>query len=152
MISVQPHIVNRFCSNQAKLALLEGEPEDYVSPVFLRFCPSGEMDSKTFAKFCRDTKLLDKKFTTTDADLTFQKTRAQLHIVAKTINFESFRQYTLPEIAAKRRVDLAEVISRVAVCEGPTLNGVTQADAVRLHDDKDTYTGTIGYNYDRLWT
>jgi len=116
--------------------------EDDVRSLFLQFSPSGEMDSKTFVKFCRDTKLIDKKFTATDADLIFQKTRAQRRIVAKTINFEAFRQFTLPEIAAKRRVDVSDVVAHVAVCEGPTLNGVTQTEAVRLHDDKDTYTGT----------
>ncbi len=35
------------------------------------------MDGKTFAKFAKDAKILDKKLTTTDVDLTFAKVKAK---------------------------------------------------------------------------
>lgn len=37
-----------------------------------------EMDGAKFAKFCRDTKIVDKKFTTTDVDLTYAKAKAKV--------------------------------------------------------------------------
>jgi hypothetical protein len=37
-----------------------------------------EMDGAKFAKFCRDTKIVDKKFTNTDVDLTYAKAKAKV--------------------------------------------------------------------------
>lgn len=36
------------------------------------------MDGAKFAKFCRDTKIVDKKFTATDVDLTYAKAKAKV--------------------------------------------------------------------------
>jgi len=35
------------------------------------------MDGKTFAKFCKDCKLIDKKYATTDVDLLFAKVKGK---------------------------------------------------------------------------
>jgi len=35
------------------------------------------MDGKSFAKMCKDTKLINKKLTTTDVDLIFAKSKAK---------------------------------------------------------------------------
>ena len=35
------------------------------------------MDGKSFAKMCKDTKLIDKKLTATDVDLIFAKSKAK---------------------------------------------------------------------------
>ena len=43
------------------------------------------MDGKTFAKFAKDTKLLDKKLTTTDVDLAFAKVKEKSE---RKINFK----------------------------------------------------------------
>jgi hypothetical protein len=37
-----------------------------------------EMDGAKFAKFCRDTKIVDMKFTNTDVDLTYAKAKAKV--------------------------------------------------------------------------
>ena len=49
--------------------------------VFKQFCAFGAggaaamMDGAKFAKLCRDTKLLDKKLTSTDVDIIFAKAK-----------------------------------------------------------------------------
>jgi len=35
------------------------------------------MEGKSFTKFCKDCKLIDKKFTVTDADLIFAKAKTK---------------------------------------------------------------------------
>jgi len=127
--------------------------EDDVRSLFHQFSPSGEMDSKTFVKFCRDTKLFDKKLTTTDADLIFQKTKAKASapgagaysggvVFGKRIKYDIFRAVSLPIIAEKKGMSMVELIRQLASAPGPSLNGVTQQEPVRFHDDKSTYTGT----------
>ena len=127
--------------------------EEDVRSLFHQFTPSGEMDSKTFVKFCRDTKLLDKKFAATDADLIFQKTKAKASapgagayssgvVFGKRVKYDLFRAVTLPSIAEKKGMSIMDLIRFLASAPGPSLNGVTQQEAVRFHDDKSTYTGT----------
>jgi len=107
----------------------------------MTFCPAGQLDSRTFIKICRDCKIFNKNFNTTDADLIFQKVKAKLQITAKTLNYDYFRNHIIPEISAKNNVDISRVIKKIANSSGPTLNGVTETEAVRLHDDPATYTG-----------
>ena len=46
--------------------------------VFADYCAGqGTMDGKSFAKMCKDTKLIDKKMTATDVDLIFAKSKAK---------------------------------------------------------------------------
>ena len=45
------------------------------------------MDGKTFSKLCKDCKLVDKKFSATDADLTFAKVKAKTE---RRITFAEF--------------------------------------------------------------
>ena len=50
-----------------------------LNETFLQFAaygtrqPETQLDGKNFTKLCKDCGLLDKKFTTTDADITFSK-------------------------------------------------------------------------------
>eukprot|EP00931_Biecheleriopsis_adriatica_P066788 TRINITY_DN41060_c0_g1_i1.p1 TRINITY_DN41060_c0_g1~~TRINITY_DN41060_c0_g1_i1.p1 ORF type:complete len:388 (+),score=66.73 TRINITY_DN41060_c0_g1_i1:48-1211(+) len=97
---------------------------------------SRDMDGKTFVKVCKDTGLVDKKFTATDVDLIFAKvvTKGQ-----RRIDFQQFRN-GLRLIAEKKGMDIDDIESLVALSRGPVLTG-TQAEAVRFHDDKSSYTG-----------
>lgn len=54
----------------------------------------------------------------------------------------SFKEFenALELLAAAKGVDREEVRQKVAASPGPACNA-TQASAVRLHDDKSTYTG-----------
>lgn len=47
-----------------------------------------EMDGKTYAKIAKDCKLLDKKLTNTDVDLSFAKVKGNSSV--RTINYATF--------------------------------------------------------------
>ncbi|CAK0864433.1 unnamed protein product [Prorocentrum cordatum] len=95
------------------------------------------MDGKTFIKLCKDCKLVDKKLTATDVDLIFAKVAPKGQ---RRISFEQFGT-ALEHLATKKGTSPEDVKSSITQSSGPTLSG-TQADAVRFHDDKSTYTGT----------
>lgn len=54
-----------------------------------------------------------------------------------------FREFesSFQMLAEERGCSLDGVRAMIAASGGPRANGVTTADAVRLHDDKSTYTG-----------
>jgi hypothetical protein len=130
------------CDNEAKLKAL-----------FMKFCPKGEMDSKTFIKLLRDSGVVNKKFTSGDADLVFQKTKAKASnpnagayssgvVHGKRVNFEVFRAVAIPCIAEKKGVEVEKMVAFFAEAEGPKMHGTTTADNVKFHDDQSTFTGT----------
>merc|ERR1719221_2448502 len=96
-----------------------------------------DMDGKTFVKLCKDCKLLDKKLTATDVDLIFAKVAPKGQRRISLMHFDAALQH----LATKKATPLEEVRSLISRSQGPALSG-TQADAVRFHDDKSTYTGT----------
>eukprot|EP00928_Gymnodinium_smaydae_P003626 TRINITY_DN1128_c0_g2_i1.p1 TRINITY_DN1128_c0_g2~~TRINITY_DN1128_c0_g2_i1.p1 ORF type:complete len:511 (-),score=137.29 TRINITY_DN1128_c0_g2_i1:255-1745(-) len=106
---------------------------------FKAFCASGHdgMDGKSFAKLCKDCHLLDKKFTATDVDIIFSKA------VSKGQRRLDFSQFSavLEMIAEKKGVNVEVVRANVGSSGGPVHAG-TRAEAVRFHDDKDSYTGS----------
>jgi hypothetical protein len=109
-----------------------------IHPMFLKYCPGGEMDSRTFIKMMKDTKIIDGKlFTTTDADLIFQrsKSRSNLPGIGGTkIVFDVFVSMCLVSVAEKLRMKTEGVVDMLKQSEGPIYNG-TKADDT-------TYTGT----------
>lgn len=57
---------------------MESSGDADLRTVFGDYCAGqGTMDGKSFAKMCKDTKLLDKKLTATDVDLIFAKSKAK---------------------------------------------------------------------------
>jgi hypothetical protein len=113
--------------------------EKEIFQLFLNFCPNGEMESKTFLKFLKDTKSLNKtQFTSGDADLIFQKYKTKYGM--KSLNYFVFRYFMIPDIAQKRSLNIEKYLEKLSQCEGPVLHA-TQAQANRFHDDKSTYTG-----------
>lgn len=125
-----------------------GSPEDEqkLSELFRKFCPDGEMDSKTFIKFCRDSNVISKKFTGGDADLAFQKAKVAASnpsagsyssgvVHGKKVNYSVFRAIAIPCIAEKKKMGIDALLAHLAGQSGPTLSGVTVADNVRFHDD-----------------
>eukprot|EP01062_Namystynia_karyoxenos_P073731 TRINITY_DN70551_c0_g1_i1.p1 TRINITY_DN70551_c0_g1~~TRINITY_DN70551_c0_g1_i1.p1 ORF type:complete len:471 (+),score=111.34 TRINITY_DN70551_c0_g1_i1:99-1415(+) len=114
-----------------------------LEELFNSFCAFGagqrgcaEMDIVRFAKFCRDTGLIGRRFTTTDADLVFSKVKPK---GARTINFQTFRTHAVPEIAARRGCSADDLVATLRG-SAPLSTG-TVAAPVPLHDDKETYTG-----------
>ena len=112
------------------VSLSEGQDKE-VFDLFMCFCPDGQMDSRTFVKLCRDTKLLNKKdLTSPDADIIFQKVKSRLLSTSKTINFESFRSQAIPEIALKKGLPVSDIVYKLSRADGPVLTGVTQTSNV----------------------
>lgn len=132
-----------FVTKEQLMQHLAGSSEEKeVENVFATFCPKGGMDSRTFLKFCKDSKLLKKNcFTSTDCDLTFEKAKKHQGTTSKEISFVTFRKFVVPIIAEKRGESEAKLIAKLARAEGPVLHG-TQAEAVRFHDDQSTFTGS----------
>jgi hypothetical protein len=130
------HMVSR---NLFVAAATDG-PEKEVFQLFLSFCHGGSMDSRTFIKLLKDSKSLNKKFTSGDADLIFQKYKTKAGASVKSLNYEVFRTQMIPDIAAKRGMEVDAYILKLSRCEGPHIHA-TQAEANRFHDDKSTYTG-----------
>jgi hypothetical protein len=112
---------------------------DEVKHTFKLFCGDGQkdMDGKSFTKLCKDSHLIDKRFTATDADLIFAKAVPKGQ--HRRLSLEQFVA-ALGYVAEKKSISLADVYAAVERTSGPVLHA-TQTDAVRFHDDKSTYTG-----------
>ena len=103
------------------------------------------MDSRTFSKMMKDCHLLDAKYTPGDADLVFQKAKTKEaggNVAGKKVSYRTFVSVAIPGIAEKKGVSVYDIIGTLMSAEGPKMHGVTEAEAVRFHDDKSTYTGT----------
>lgn len=68
------------------------------------------MDGKGFAKLAKDTKLIDKKLTTTDVDLAFSKIKEK---GARRLTFDQFMA-GLNLFAEKKQVSVDAVYAKVA--------------------------------------
>lgn len=133
----------------------EDEAEKRLKDVFGKYCAAtnNEMDSKTFIKMLKDTNIIERKFTSGDADLVFQKTKAMASapsagsyssgvVHGKRVNFEVFRAVAVPNIATKKGVDNAVIVAKLGSVDGPVMTNVTTAQSNKFHDDQSTYTGT----------
>mmetsp|Transcript_4769 Transcript_4769/g.11525 ORF Transcript_4769/g.11525 Transcript_4769/m.11525 type:complete len:422 (-) Transcript_4769:5-1270(-) len=111
-------------------------PESWVS-TFAAYCGSQpDMDGKTWAKLLKDSWLMDKKFSSGDADLIFAKCVTKGHRRMNEVQFEQ----ALAQVAERKHKPLQEVKDSITIVGGPVLRG-TEAESVRFHDDKKTYTG-----------
>jgi len=67
---------------------VKSEPAGSIEEVFMGFTGgASEMEGKTFAKFAKDCKILDKALTATDIDLIFAKVKDK---TARKINYAQF--------------------------------------------------------------
>lgn len=116
---------------------MEGAPQKSLKDVFLSYTGGkNEMESKPFSKIYKDAGLIDKKFTTNDADINFSKVKSGK---VKTITFEQFEQ-TLELAAAKKGVKKEDLVAKICQQGGPKFTG-TKAEYNKFHDDKSQYTG-----------
>ncbi|SOV23908.1 p25-alpha family protein, putative [Plasmodium sp. DRC-Itaito] len=97
-----------------------------------------DMDSRTFVKILKDSKLLNKKFTAVDADLIFAKVKSK---GAKRINYDQFLE-AVKCIVEKNKLNYDTFVDTLCqeASKGPILYG-TKTDNVRFFDDKSTFTG-----------
>eukprot|EP00929_Paragymnodinium_shiwhaense_P015733 TRINITY_DN123833_c0_g1_i1.p1 TRINITY_DN123833_c0_g1~~TRINITY_DN123833_c0_g1_i1.p1 ORF type:complete len:321 (+),score=71.08 TRINITY_DN123833_c0_g1_i1:63-1025(+) len=104
--------------------------------VFVSFAGGDEMDNRSFVKCLKDSDIIDKTVTSTDADLIFARYRPK---GARKIDFDGF-QACITALASKKKMTEEEFIAKLCASSGPILNG-TQAEAVKFHDDRSLYTG-----------
>ncbi|CAK9034240.1 unnamed protein product [Durusdinium trenchii] len=108
-----------------------------ILPIFSSYASNAnEVDGRSFTKLCKDCGLFDRNFSSTDADLIFARVVPKGQRRISITEFEK----ALGLIAERRSCSQEDVMQKVADSAGPSLEG-TKADAVRLHDDKQTYTG-----------
>ncbi|KXZ49004.1 hypothetical protein GPECTOR_24g294 [Gonium pectorale] len=132
------------CTNarkQLRLTLgLQGEEE--LKQIFHDFCAFGtrqsvdEMDNAHLVKLMKDCSLIGKDLSVADVDLAFAKAKPK---GGRRLAFDGFLM-ALAECADRKGCELEELVRCVLSCRGPIAHA-TKADAVRLHDDKSTYTG-----------
>ena len=114
-----------------------GDLQAALKHVFKDYCAGqATMDGKSWAKLCKDTKLIDKKLTATDVDLIFAKSKAKTD---RRITYDQWLT-ALGHAADKKGCGADAVHATVAASKGPILAG-TKAEATRFHDDKSAYTG-----------
>ncbi|GAQ86336.1 hypothetical protein KFL_002830130 [Klebsormidium nitens] len=105
-----------------------GPHADELAQLFVTFCSFGsskrveEMDGAKFAKFCRDTKIVDKKFTTTDVDLTYAKAKAK---GARKIDYVQFVK-ALELVAEKKAASLDDIVAKAVAAGGPSSSGTVR--------------------------
>lgn len=101
----KPVSARRKSSGEEEEAVLaESSPGD-LKTIFFDFCNFGgsgkekseELDNPKFGKFCRETGVIDKKFSSTSADLVFTKVKEK---GKRTLNYSQFQE-ALKQIAGK---------------------------------------------------
>ena len=128
---------------EAKASVEEekGAVKGDLKAVFTKFTGGKpEMDGKTFFKVFKDCGLLDKKLTQTVIDLAFAKCAEK---GVKKMKFDQFKK-GLAECAGKKGMPEQDLTAKITSTGGPEYKG-TKADAVKLHDDKSSYTGVYAH-------
>uniref|UniRef100_A0A0A9W6G5 Tubulin polymerization-promoting protein family member 2 n=1 Tax=Lygus hesperus TaxID=30085 RepID=A0A0A9W6G5_LYGHE len=98
--------------------------------------PSKDMDNSHFSKMLKECKIIGKSFTSTDADLLFNKIKAK---GARKLTYDEFKTKGITEIATKMKKQPADIEAMIT-SSSPEAHG-TKADNVKFHDDKTLYTG-----------
>eukprot|EP00112_Aurelia_sp_Birch-Aquarium-sp1_P007970 Seg187.11 transcript_id=Seg187.11/GoldUCD/mRNA.D3Y31 product="Tubulin polymerization-promoting protein family member 2" protein_id=Seg187.11/GoldUCD/D3Y31 len=127
-----------------------------MDDLFKSYCTFGAkdaaplMDNAKFAKFARDTGILDKKLTSTDIDIIFSKVKAKTE---RKITFKQF-QDALKLLAEKKygsASDIGKLESVILKTEGPKTSGATKvvaAGGVDRLTDTSKYTGSHKERFD----
>ncbi|KAL4856362.1 Tubulin polymerization-promoting protein family member 2 [Chlorella vulgaris] len=117
-------------SGASRLGTPDVESRDSLRHVFLAFASFGTgaspmskagagMDSKQFAKLCRETGMLDgRRLTSTAADLAFIAKAQPLG--ARKIGFSQFRA-AVEQLAHEKGVPKEELFAQIASCNGPLI-------------------------------
>jgi hypothetical protein len=108
-----------------------------LAEIFASFAKGKEMDGKTFSKFSKDCKVIDKKCSATDIDLIFAKVKNGP--AARKIVYAEFTA-GLELVAAKKGMAMGALEESICKAGGPVFTG-TKAEANKFHDDKSLYTG-----------
>eukprot|EP00923_Selenidium_pygospionis_P011208 GHVN01019431.1.p2 GENE.GHVN01019431.1~~GHVN01019431.1.p2 ORF type:complete len:164 (+),score=20.84 GHVN01019431.1:1075-1566(+) len=116
----------------------EGETPT-LKDVYETFTSGGDMDGRTFVKLLKDTKVIDKSYTATQADLLFTKVRKDGKRGQTKVIFSEFES-AVSQIATTKKLSTDDLVDKICSSGGPVFNA-TKTDAVRFYDDKSTFTG-----------
>ncbi|XP_022082363.1 tubulin polymerization-promoting protein family member 2-like [Acanthaster planci] len=131
-----------------------------LEEVFKSFCAFGAgskdttaaMDNAKFGKLFRDLKLYDKKFTSTDTDIIFNRPEVKSKTERK-INFSQFKKAL--ELCAEKKYgskgDVQKLIDKIVAGKGPGTSGATKAvktGGVDRLTDTSKYTGSHKERFD----
>lgn len=134
--------------------------DEELKTVFKSFCAFGagskdaqpEMDNAKFAKLFRDLKLYDKKFTSTDTDIIFNRPEVKSKTDRK-IRFDGFKK-ALELCAEKKygnRSEVQKLIDKICSGKGPATVGATKQSktgGVERMTDTSQYTGSHRERFD----
>jgi hypothetical protein len=120
-----------------KQAAVQAGAGGSLAEIFASFAKGKEMDGKTFSKFSKDCKVIDKKCSATDIDLIFAKVKNGP--AARKIIFKEFMA-GLELVAGKKGMAMGALEDSICKAGGPVFTG-TKAEANKFHDDKSLYTG-----------
>lgn len=117
---------------------VDGAESELLMDSFVSFCwGKPDMSNRDFLRLCRDCHLLSNRFTALDADLLFTKVLPKMQ---RRMKFEDF-EVALRQLAERKGVAMSAIRQAIAFAHGPFVQA-TEADAIRLHDDISSYTGT----------
>ncbi|XP_782492.2 tubulin polymerization-promoting protein family member 2 [Strongylocentrotus purpuratus] len=131
-----------------------------LQDVFKSFCAFGAgskdaapvMDNSKWGKMFRDLKLYDKKFTSTDTDIIFNRPEVKSKTDRK-INFAQFKKAL--ELCAEKKYgskdDVQKLIEKICAGKGPGTSGATKASKAGGVDrltDSSKYTGSHKERFD----
>lgn len=112
-------------------------PLSALDKTFALYTNNGpDMNGRTFVKVFQDSNLLGKDLSSQELDIIFSKIKTKGSL---KINLQQFRD-GVRLAAEKKKSDVSAVCGILGASTGPKLNG-TKAQNVKLHDDKETYTG-----------
>lgn len=131
-----------------------------LETVFKQFCAFGAgkagtamMDGAKFGKLCRDTKLLDKKLTSTDVDIIFSRVKAKTD---RKITFKQFEE-AVGLLAEKKYPGAPNGLAKITALitsskTGPATHSeaakTVSSDVVDRMTDTSKYTGAHKQRFD----
>ncbi|XP_068142348.1 tubulin polymerization-promoting protein homolog [Drosophila tropicalis] len=134
-----------------QLALDDGAPKVSFSDQFKAFSKFGDTksDGKLITlsqsdKWMKQAKVIDKKITTTDTGIHFKKFKAM------KIGILDYNKF-LDDLAKTKKVELAEIKSKLANCGAPGVQSVSAGKAAAAVDrltDTSKYTGSHKERFD----
>mmetsp|Transcript_28268 Transcript_28268/g.28554 ORF Transcript_28268/g.28554 Transcript_28268/m.28554 type:complete len:865 (-) Transcript_28268:299-2893(-) len=122
-----------------------------IQKAFLLYAPNSEMNSQQYYKLLKEANFFDEEFTTEVADALFMKGKAYTaggmeNIGPNTkVSYAAFYAHVAPSIGEKKGMTMEAIGAVMSHVRGPALT-LTQAQPVRLHDDKRTYSGTFAHS------
>jgi len=114
-----------------------------LRPTYRAFQGEGRgLTNREFAKLCEDSKIVDaERFLKGDADIICAKLGGPglAQLKHQRLDWEQFQE-AVKLVALRKKQQLEDIMAQMADCSGPKIT-CTVADEVRLHDDKETWTG-----------